>query len=1023
MVQAATSCMLIALLPVVRDCLLDCLWIAYGMIDRRPLMKHKEHRYAKAKQQAMKQQESGQLIQLGDTWYCLGKQLGSGSMASVALAVMQGVPPPAHVIIKRARDAASLAEMQHEAEVLAVLNACEAQHIGIAWPTQAATRLRCAHETSHERAIIALLDAGEDAEGAPFLVQEYAPPMFQPFPVRSLADEARMLSVARRLIDALALVHSCGFALKDFNPQGMKGDRIRLARPYEKPFNLKLIDWNITGSAQEQAQDLFYLGGHLYTFLLGAGLPWRANQPPADLGAGVAGWEPLSQGSRHILQRLLSRNEHERYPTAAALGADVAWWLDMLHEAGLPDAAERLKHRARAESSAERRLAIEALLLHPDLAQTLPPLARQALAQQLEASQQAQARALPALFDKGCELLQLGESYYAAAATAFDEVLRRADLTPTERQGAQLYTYLAQAAVWLAQAGPLPAPQVAHLQAAAEALYQHRWQEAHSLLLQPGALPAEAHACEPLNHLRNLAQAGVLAAEAHRLLQQAAPETTAAPPALDVPNAPDLLDLAPLRRQMQAASTWLQRQRQAVHLLQQAHNLVPPPLREDFAAEHQAAQATLQAHEQQLQAAQEVEHLLSSAQSAWQQGLRCTLPPRVISQGDADQAFASEQRILQNYEAAVRAFEEAEVAFLSAREKLEHLPYTDLETLHEQLGCRAAEAATHAREAAQGRRNTEKSLAMLLDVGRCLDEGSYQEALHCAGEAVALAGWLREAREKQDIARAGLQLVAEARHMLQRACDEISTRRLAAARSTLEQLLQWRHQPFAAFPIGAGLAHEESQRLFLLPQDLYQPACTALHIIEHITCARQQVAELLAHEDYQQACSAMDHLEHLLGEAGYALHAEETALRQQARARLHALESAEHTLAEVRAATAAAPQPAPLAQASGTPEGAPARLLHLLITAWDTLGPEHTARAEALRHEMAAAWLSLARHSAHTHQHILHAAHARLQNLPVWERFAAEYLAPQRQDTPGKEQREQSVLESRFRESTGGLPE
>jgi hypothetical protein len=539
-------------------------------------------------------------------------------------------------------------------------------------------------------------------------------------------------------------------------------------------------------------------------------------------------------------------------------------------------------------------------------------------------------------------------------------------------------------------------------------------------------LPADTHACEPLNHLRNLAQAGVLVNEAHHLLQHAAPEPTAAPDSPAAPE-PDLLDLAPLRRQMQAASTWLQTQQQAVALLQQARDLVPEPLREDFASEHQAAQATLHTHEQQLQAAQEAESLLSQAQSTWAEGLRCLLPPRVIPEGDADQALASEQRILQSYDNAASAFRQAEAAFLAAREKLEHLPYTDLEPLREQLGNRAAEAVSYAQEAAQGRHNIEKSLAMLLDVGRCLDDGSYEEALRCAREAVALAGWLREAREKQDIAHAGVQLVAEARHMLQRASDDMDARRLDAARTTLEQLLPWRHQPFAAFPIGAALAHEERQRLFILPEDLYQHACTVLHIIEHIASTRQQVDELLAHEAYQQVSGTIDCLEHLLGKAGYALHAEEAALRQQARARLQALESAEHALVRVRVATALVPPPTPHAPTDDPPDDPPAsdpaRLLHLLISAWDALRPEHTARAEALRHEMAAAWRTLAQHSADTHQHILREAHARLQGLPVWERFAAEHLAPQHHETPGEEQRKQTAPESRFREATGELPE
>jgi hypothetical protein len=223
------------------------------------------------------------------------------------------------------------------------------------------------------------------------------------------------------------------------------------------------------------------------------------------------------------------------------------------------------------------------------------------------------------------------------------------------------------------------------------------------------------------------------------------------------------------------------------------------------------------------------------------------------------------------------------------------------------------------------------------------------------------------------------------------------------------------------------LAHEERQRLFILPEDLYQHACTALQLIEHITSTRQQVAELLAQEAYQQACGTIDYLEHMLAEAGAALHEEEATLRQQARARLQTLQSAEQALSQVRAATALAPQPVSLAPASVPAESDPARLLHLLVSAWDALHPQQTARAAALRHELAHAWLTLAQHSADTHQRILREAQARLQDLPMWERFTAGHLARHRPDTaadiPGNEQREQSAPEAHLGEPTRELQE
>ena len=204
--------------------------------------------------------EIGALVSLGDNRYRIREHLGSGAVSDVYLAVPE-MYPSAEVIVKVVRHEVSedvytleknIEGLQTEIKVLKILNAAEDP----LWNSlhSFSTRLRRSQETALQRRIVALCDSGFTPEKQPFAVQEKAPKEMERFDIANLADERKMLSVAQALADALVLIHGQRMALKDFDPDGYKGDRLRL-RWLEQPgqFELKIIDWNITGGPEDIA--------------------------------------------------------------------------------------------------------------------------------------------------------------------------------------------------------------------------------------------------------------------------------------------------------------------------------------------------------------------------------------------------------------------------------------------------------------------------------------------------------------------------------------------------------------------------------------------------------------------------------------------------------------------------------------------------------------------------------------------------------------------------------------------------
>lgn len=320
----------------------------------------------------MKFSENQQIVLNGDR-YRVQERLGRGAVSDVYLAFLNEMPDM-EVVLKLVRDDAEgdplkIAAMEREAEVLRVLNQAEDE----VWSrmSDTAARLRRARETVTERRIIALLADGLVGPDQPFVVQEKAPPAFQRFAVESMDDEYRALTVVKAIAEAMALAHRHNLTFKDFAPD-TKGDRVRLEwRDGMSPqFQLKLIDWNITGGPEDAAQDLFFFGGHMYYILTGRHVPLdKEGLPPINLGIANPAWGDLTAGSRQIISKALHRDPRRRYHRADELLADVSWWHDTLGQRETSSVFRRLDDRlwqAQPAGQYDRVFAIADLALRLD---------------------------------------------------------------------------------------------------------------------------------------------------------------------------------------------------------------------------------------------------------------------------------------------------------------------------------------------------------------------------------------------------------------------------------------------------------------------------------------------------------------------------------------------------------------------------------------------------------------------------------------------------------------------------------
>jgi len=255
--------------------------------------------------------------------YEIIKFLGQGAISMVYLAQFVLDDTPTLVVIKTINDAKSpsddekWAALLEEARVLRLLNKAEDRQLDEQLPPP--QRLHQAKQSRLQRSVVALIDSGDRTH--PYLVLELAPPPLEMPPCTSLAAERNRAMVALKIATMVDIVHRQRLSLKDFAaPEKFDRFRLEWLDTTSGSFDLKVIDWNITGGVAEQSDDMIALGKHLYHLFCDHPVPIGHGSSPTQ----TDGWRRLSEGSRLILRRLLEIASP--YPSLREITEDLGWW-------------------------------------------------------------------------------------------------------------------------------------------------------------------------------------------------------------------------------------------------------------------------------------------------------------------------------------------------------------------------------------------------------------------------------------------------------------------------------------------------------------------------------------------------------------------------------------------------------------------------------------------------------------------------------------------------------------------------
>ena len=755
----------------------------------------------------MKVQENAEL-QLGANWYTVEKWIGRGTVNDVYRAIPRAIGVDVPVAIKVLRDDlgadAALGDsvlakqielrvggMQREEQVLETLNRAESaeRRPGM----DLAARMEWAERTRGTRRVIALLDAGQTTNGEPYLVTEMAPPQFERFSVNSLDDEFRMLAVAGAIAGVMSLAHSNNMALQDFDPRMHKDDRIRLQWLEDGArFELKIIDWNVTGDAAEHANDLFRFGGHLYYLFVGHHLPVDSKgQPLLDLDTQDRGWTGLTEGTRSIISRLVHRDPGRRYDRAATVEADLAWWRAAVEAAlGNQNCGQFLQEQARLE----RRGRPDRVMAIADLA---TKCGADATYQSIIDNWAKNARAelekeiwLP--IAGAMESLDAGQ--FSQAAVLFSDQVRLLSPTTPAARYARVYQRMAQTGEELALTSPnssvLRSPEWSALVRAAEALTSRKWVEADRGLTLMHQQRPEMSQWTPVKTLSNYARAGLLLEKASGMIR-------------DVEPAIEDVD----------STNWLAAEQErikgfveAIEVVGQAQKLAPDD--PDFAARLDLEQGRLESRRRIYKSYQSIDQTVAQAR-----GLASVeMGNETQALEDAEQAYDSAATKYQLVVAGLESILDEDPTQLRARLIRDRIR-PEIVDVNAKLQ-RVQDKLSLIRQANQAIEQTEQALKI----------GQYQHAYNTAVQATELRPVDGQGRELEMLAQAGLVLLHNAQKREDEAQQTLLDRDWSPAKvdetkRRIDQIRAMKNVPLVEEEETAQVLTFETYR-FRLPNDL-----------------------------------------------------------------------------------------------------------------------------------------------------------------------------------------------------------
>ena len=850
----------------------------------------------------------GQIAHFNDYTYEVRSQIGSGTVSDVYLATLEGAPAPAEVVIKLVQDRAGPDSRQAqgartEADVLMVLNRAEdKQWTGLDGPV---ARFNRARQTVASRRIIALLDSGVDTNGRVFLIQEQAPPAFRPIPIENVDDERRIIGVAEAIARAIELAHANGYALKDFEPQGEKADRIRI--DWDAPSNVKIIDWNITAgpnaTVAEKASDLVYLGGHLYYFLVGKHID-PSDQVSIKLGMSEDSWTEKSsedrpyiicEGSRSIVRRLLYR----RYRDAREVREDLSWWMATLAQKSASDLDVRIRQ---AGDRPDRKLAAADLALRL----ALNPQERERFERLADQMRREIERAERVLLDQG--ILNLRTGLYRKAIEEFDRNLRDPQFPPELAREARLYRLQAQFAIWLreqTQGGNLSSNPVWQLVGrAVDDLRRQQWPSALGALDDAiDRLPAVGTS-NPLHQLHGVARAGQLAGQTRELqnLARGGPTSIAAL---------DRWIRDEQKRQVELTQV-LDQLRHVAHELASAEP--------DVDASYRVARDFLKNRTYLLGQYEYVSQRLRTASDQRGRADALLAHASLDSQdepadGDLIAAYSAVEEVLA--EALDAATQVQEYATDSTSQLL-----LDIQAQFDEV------------------RHIRQSLTQLPSILRQIQRGEYDQALADARQAAAYLPAYAPANAICMIAQTGVERQSKAQTYIDQAREAIRQRMFGDAQNLLDRALDLDAQPLIPQADHRILPTGVADLVFHLPnKDEVQPLAGVIQALEEV---RQLTLGDRA-RDHTEVIRELESLRREIAPYGYGLSDDENARLRDARQGLQQIRLAEDSLTSAR---------------SHDRTNTRARAADLLATLAH-LQNDPTARARELRDEAGQEWLLL----------------------------------------------------------------
>ena len=518
-------------------------------------------------------------------------------------------------------------------------------------------------------------------------------------------------------------------------------------------------------------------------------------------------WD-LTEGTQHILRRLLHRDTRRRYQQASDLKADLDWWLETLNLADTLYRLSRLQDRlwqARSQGHHHRAWAVARLALRleppPEIRQSFEEWERQAR----EELEKEDWRPLA-----GARATLLTGAYEKAAGEFNAQIGSQPPESETARL-ARIFHLLAQAGGRLKRvtegADIRNTSEWMSLSQGVTALVDRRWSDANRVLRQAMQQRSELEQWEPVKALVDLSSAYLLLQEAAALVAEADPHH------ID-PGRPD----------------WIEFEKRQINQLQEAVN----KLGEANNKASYESEIRNQFELQQTRLKQRSEFLAQYESIEW----RARQGEEAFGQGREDYRKGSLEKAIKN---SGDASEHLKVA----REGIRGILKKDA------LQPRARLLESKLESSSRENHQLWQTATDLYEARNLMVSGEYSTALEKTDATIPLMPADPEILSVQQEARGGELLVRRAGGMLTNAREYIKIDNLKEAKDQIEMCRSWQGKPFGDLLDRKDIPPEVRGRPFRLPASV---SAEADKLGEEVSL------RLVVHDGVEKALKKSDYL-------------------------------------------------------------------------------------------------------------------------------------------------------------------